>query len=97
MAAFEGRLGESGETLLAFQKKSEELSMMISSLIIYSGLKGDEDARVSLYKGMRDRARGLAVRSGAALAWVEPELLSIPEEKIQRFLDGCRGRECDGI
>ena len=92
VAAFEGRLGESGETLLAFQKKSEELSMLTSSLIIYSGLKGDEDARVSLYKGMRDRARGLAVRSGAALAWVEPELLSIPKEKLQRFLD-----ETDGL
>jgi len=85
--AFRGKLGESAETLLAFHKKSEEMDRIFSRLFAYAGLKADEDARVSRYQGLRQRVRSAGVAVQAATAWVQPELLSIPEEKLQGFLD----------
>ncbi|MFH1679972.1 MAG: oligoendopeptidase F [Candidatus Eisenbacteria bacterium] len=86
--AFQGRLGESAETLLAFHKKTEEMERIFDRLYSYAGLKADEDTRVSRYHGLRQRVRSVGVEVQAATAWVQPELLLIPEEKLQGFLDG---------
>jgi len=91
VAAYQGRLGESGETLLAFHQKSEEMNRLFDRLFAYAYLAGDRDARVSHYQGLRDRARGLAVQVSAALSWVEPELIAIPQEKVERFFKGTEG------
>jgi oligoendopeptidase F len=89
--AFQGKLGESGETLLAFQKKSEEMERLFDRLFTYAGLKADEDTRESRYQGLRQRVRSVGVDVQTALAWVQPELVSIPREKLQGFLDTTPG------
>ncbi|RPJ44053.1 MAG: oligoendopeptidase F, partial [Candidatus Latescibacterota bacterium] len=89
--AFQGKLGESGETLLAFHKKSEEMESIFDRLSSYAGLKADEDTRVSHYQGLKQRVRSVGVEVAAATAWVQPELLAIPEERLRAFLDRTPG------
>ncbi|MFH1278255.1 MAG: oligoendopeptidase F [Candidatus Eisenbacteria bacterium] len=87
VAAYQGRLGGSAAALLEFRGKSEALSEIYTRLLIYSGLKSDEDARISENKGLRDRVRALGVRLESALAWTEPELIAIPRERVERFME----------
>jgi oligoendopeptidase F len=86
LAAFEGKLGEGPETLLSFFKLRDEVSPRFEKAFVYASLRSDEDTRVSKYQGYLDRLRGLAVKFGQATAWVEPELTSIPWEKLDQWM-----------
>lgn len=86
-AEYRGRLGESAATLLEFRERSEALTESFLRLLIYAGLKADEDARISENKGLRDRIQALGVRFRSALAWTEPELIAIPRGTVERFME----------
>lgn len=86
-----GKLGESGERILELQRRSEEMEGLIDRLYIYAGLNGDQDTRISEYQGYLQRLESLSTQIGASMAWVEPELLAIPREKLQRTIDKTKG------
>lgn len=84
--AYQGRLGESAETLLEFFRKSNEVGERIGKFAVYAFHKRDEDVGNSQYNGMYMQAMQLATKAMAATAWVDPEISAIPEEKLQSFL-----------
>jgi oligoendopeptidase F len=86
LVAFQGKLGESPDKLLAFFKLRDEVSPRFEKNFVYASLRSAEDTRVNKYQGLEDRLRGLAVDFGQALAWVDPELTAIPWEKLDKWL-----------
>ncbi|AGA69567.1 oligoendopeptidase F [Desulfitobacterium dichloroeliminans LMG P-21439] len=82
---FQGRLGESAETLLACFAWVDEIGQRVGEIYTYARMRRDEDNRESHYQALTDRAGTLSVRVGSALAFVVPEILSLPDGKLQEF------------
>lgn len=86
VAAYEGRLSDSAEQLAAYLARREELLLALDKLFLYAQMKRDEDNANPTYQGLADRAQSLAVKTSAALAFEDPEFLSIGEERLTEWL-----------
>jgi len=85
LMALKGTLGYSAENLAAAFRRSDEIEREVSKLYVYAHLRSDEDTANTRYMGMQDRVRSRMVEVGAALAWIEPEIMVIDEATIDRF------------
>ena len=83
---FQGRLGESAETLLAALRQQEELEGVFSDVYVYSHMRSHEDTANTTNQGLSDRANSLAAEVYSALAFVAPELLELPDATLEGFL-----------
>ena len=92
IAAYNGELHKSADKLLEYLKLDDELTLLFDSLINYAQRKSDEDTRVSKYQDMCSRLEMLYVSIAGAASFVTPELLSVPDEDMERFF-----KECDGL
>lgn len=92
ITSYKGRLGESAETLYEAFQTQENISMRLGKLCTYAHMRYDQDTTNSFYQELNDRAQGLAAQVGQAAAFMTPELISIPEETIAKFL-----QEHDGL
>jgi oligoendopeptidase F len=87
LAAFSGKLGDSPKTLLDFFTLRDKVSNTVEKMMVYAKMRRDEDTRESTYQGLSDRIDGLITEFRSALAFVDPELLAIPEDKLRGFLN----------
>lgn len=85
-AAFQGRLAESAQTLARCLALNDTLGMQAHRLYVYAYLKADEDNRIGKYQEMGDRARMLYAQLGQVTSYIEPEILTIPDETLRRFI-----------
>jgi len=81
-----GTLGESAEKLLSALTLLEKVNRMIEALFVYAKMRKDEDNTNSHYQTLFDRAQGIMVQVGSATSYVVPEIIAIPEEKLQEFM-----------
>ena len=56
VAAYQGRLGESAETLLAYFRLDDELNVRVGRLYGYANCKADEDTSNGFYQDLRGKA-----------------------------------------
>ncbi|MBE0644840.1 MAG: oligoendopeptidase F [Bacteroidetes bacterium] len=91
VAAFRGTLGKSGQQLLRWLDFADDLNIIGGKLGNYAFRRFDEDTANTTYQGMMDRFLTQNSRLGAEMAWVVPELLTIPDETMRAFLDGTEG------
>lgn len=87
IAQYQGKLGESAEKLAACMMLNDTLGIVAHRLYVYANLKADEDNRVGKYQEMSERARMLYSDIGQVTAFIEPEILTIPEATLKSFLD----------
>ncbi|MBE6946269.1 MAG: oligoendopeptidase F [Ruminococcaceae bacterium] len=85
LAAFAGRLSESGDTLFAYLDKVEAVDVLGSRLANYCMRKADEDTRVAKYQAMKGQFSGAFVALRAATSFETPEVLSIDDETLEGF------------
>ena len=85
IAVFKGRLGESAETLLEYFKLDDELEMRLSPFYGYASCKSDQDTGNGKYQDLRSKALGTIVAIQSAGAFAVPEIMDIPEEKLNEF------------
>ena len=85
LAGFEGRLGESAATLLAFAAKTEEAGVLLSNIYNYSSRRNDEDTRIGKYQEMNGMSMSAYVGLMSSTAFQTPEIMAIPEETLERF------------
>jgi len=85
IAAYQGRLGESGQVLLTYLKDKEALEEELESLYRYAMLKSDEDTRNPVYQAMKGQIITWFVQYQKAVAFETPELISITEERLEQF------------
>ena len=85
VAEYQGRLAESAKGLLDFFKLDEELSIMMERVYVYANQKYHEDTANPVYQDFADKAGAIAVQIESAFSFATPEILSIPEETLERF------------
>ncbi len=83
--SFQGHLGDSAEALLTCFDWMDEVGQSVGEIYTYARMRRDEDNRNAHYQALTDRAGALSVRVGSALAFVVPEILALPEGRLQEF------------
>jgi len=85
--AYKGRLGESEKTLAEYLAFDEEMDHKFSRLFAYAQQKSDEDTTVGEYQALVSTAGTLALKAMEAAAFAEPEILGIPKERMEQFME----------
>jgi oligoendopeptidase F len=86
LEALQGTLAQSGQALLAVLRKRDELFEQLGRLYAYAAMHKDEDTTNSKYQAMADRAMRLSVQASTAASYIEPEILALPQEKLDQFI-----------
>ena len=89
LEAFAGHLGDSGETLFCFIEKLESSNVRALKLGNYAMRRSDEDTRVARYQAMTGQFMSVAVALDAATSFQTPEIMAIPDEKLEQFYAQC--------
>ncbi len=86
LAKYKGTLGDSPaaladalETISAFNKRS-------ARLYVYASTRADEDTRLEANLAARQEASQILTSAGEATAYVDPEVLALGADKIERFI-----------
>lgn len=85
-AAHRGRLGESAAKLRQVLDDVMAAHQVIERLNVYANLRRDEDTADSESLARYERATGIAIEGGQALAFLQPEILTIPEDRLVGFM-----------
>ena len=85
MAAYQGRLGESAQTLYDYLCRMEEVNRRTDQLAVYALIRNDEDTANPAYQALKGRCFSFLVQLSSATAFVNPELVAIPDETLDRF------------
>lgn len=91
--AFKGKLGSSSKTLLEFYQQVEELLRLLDDLLNYSSRKRDQDTKNSTYQAMDGAMMTAYVEVSEVLSFETPEIISIPDEKMEEFYQEEKGLE----
>lgn len=84
---FQGKLGDSADTLLDFYEKSDEISYYFGRVYVYANQKHHEDTDVSKYQAFASKSDSAAVAVTSALSFADPEILDIDEAKLKEFFE----------
>ncbi len=83
---YRGKLQESAKNLLECLRLRDEIMKLEERICSYSRLRRDEDTANPVYQALHDRSDRLLVKVDAAVSFIAPEILSIPEELLDRFV-----------
>lgn len=83
MADLEASLEPAAESILRTLRAVDSLDLALEALYSYARMRRDEDSRLPTYQAMTDRAESLAVRGSAAVSFLRPALLGMPEALIK--------------
>lgn len=87
LAAYRGKLGESGATLKSALQTVSDLRKRVWRLDAYAGMKADQDQQVAVNEERRQLATAVGAAFDDATAWMNPELLADGREKILGYVD----------
>ena len=85
VVAYAGRLGESGQVLCEYLRRTEEADEELSLLANYAMRRADVDTRDAKYQAMVGKFRTVAVAIGAASSFDTPEIMAISDETLEAF------------
>ena len=83
---FQGKLGEGAKTLAACLKFDLEFDRLADKVGSYAFLRSAEDQTDNAAQTMVGRYQNLAMRSSQAASYIRPELLSLPDAKLNEYL-----------
>ncbi len=86
LQSFQGRLAESPAVMAQFLKDYFDADRALSKLFTYAHLRHDEDVAEESPRQAFMRAMKQLHQFREELAWVEPEILLMPQEKISTFV-----------
>jgi len=84
---YRGKLGESADVLWDALQFQDEITERLGRLYTYSHMRYDQDTGNTFYQGMDDRAKNLYSQASSIFSYIVPEILTIEEEKLNRFMD----------
>ena len=85
ISVYQGTLEKSGENLFACLSLRDEIGITSSKVFAYARMRRDENTADSKYQAMTSRIENLLAEVGAATAFIEPDILALPEEKLADF------------
>ena len=83
---FKGKLGDGATFLAACLKYDSESERLAERLANYAYLKMVEDQTDSNYQRLMGRLQNVATRAGEAASFIRPEIMAIPDEVMEEFL-----------
>jgi oligoendopeptidase F len=86
LPSFQGRLGDGADVLLACLKAQDSLHETLHRVYWYASNRLAEDQADASLQALADRAAAVVARANTAGAFLEPELLALPEGKIEAYL-----------
>jgi oligoendopeptidase F len=85
--ALKGSLEQSGKALFTVLQTRDKVFEKLETLFVYASMRRDEDTTNSTYQGMYDQAMQLLVRATTAISFIEPEVLALPQAKLDQFIE----------
>ena len=82
---FAGKVTESADSLIACLEWMDDLGLRLEEVYSYARMRRDEDNRESRHQAMTDRAGMLSVRAGSATAYIVPEILATPPQRLAQI------------
>ena len=96
LECYTGYRGRLKEAVSLFKEAIEfhlSLSRRIEQLYTYAHLKSDEDKSNQFYSGMHQKALNLHTRASEMASFITPEIQSLPDEVVSRYLADTSLRE----
>lgn len=87
IASYKDTLAESPERLAQCWKLVTETSERFERLVVYAFTRRDEDSTNATYQALFDRAQRLSVEFSTAISFIEPEILQMPQFKIDEYVE----------
>jgi oligoendopeptidase F len=84
---FKGTLGESSESLLKALQTGNDLVKTLYRAWVYANNLSNENLNISENQAMVQQMRNLGTKLSETTAYFEPELLEIPQERIDQFFN----------
>ncbi|MCH8966674.1 MAG: oligoendopeptidase F, partial [Planctomycetes bacterium] len=85
LAKRKGTLGQSPKDLLATLQAHEETSRVLDRLVVYAHQNSDLNTGDNEALGLKSRSVTLNVKFSEAVSWIDPELLTLPEETLRSW------------
>jgi len=85
IAKFRGKLAGSAKDLAACLKQRDEIGVISGKLYAYARMHRDENTAEAKYQGLTGKVEALLAEAGAATAFIEPEIIAIPEATLAEF------------
>ena len=89
--AYRGRLSESSAVLLETFQLGDELGLLADRLYSFVAMSRDTDTRDNDVSAKLQRVQIMFSKFGTATAWFDPEMLTIPWETMEQWLDTEKG------
>jgi len=86
IAALQGTMAESPEALLRVMQTSDDMGRIAEKLYVYARMRRDENNANHVYQALFDRAERLGVEASSASAYIVPEILTIPETELKKYM-----------
>lgn len=87
ISKYKGRTVENSSMLLKVLKLRDDLYRIISNVVVYANMRSDEDSRKATYQALTDRATNLAVLANEKSSFIVPEILSLGEKDLEKYLE----------
>ncbi len=84
---YQGTLADGPQAFLSALEFVLALSRRLEKLYVYSHLKNDQDTANTTYQGLYAKASNLVAQVSEAVAWFDPELLTMSDETIWGYFD----------
>lgn len=91
--SFCGKMQEGPESLLEILKSRENMERKAEHLYVYANMRWHQDTANGKYQAMAGKSAQLLTQVNDAQAFVEPEILALSEQKVQKYMDNCPGLE----
>lgn len=86
LAALQGTLAEGPQALLKVLQKRDAVYMLLEHNYVYAMRRRDSDSTDPQAQALAERVGTLIARISAGAAFVEPEILALPDERIAEWL-----------
>lgn len=86
LAALRGTLGESAGQFLKALQLEETIGEQFTRAFSWAGLRRDQDNTDAAAQADYDKVVVLSVELGSTVAFMEPEILALPEGRVEQFL-----------
>jgi oligoendopeptidase F len=91
ISKYKGTLKSSADNLLSCLKQRDEIGIIGGKLYAFARMHRDEDAENTKYQAMTGKTEALLAEAGGATAYIEPEILAIPEQVLLQFIQEAPG------
>ncbi|MDO4322006.1 MAG: oligoendopeptidase F [Lachnospiraceae bacterium] len=96
LEGMQGAMAQGPEQLLKILKLYAKTSVTYEKLYVYANQKYHEDTANAKYQQMSGEMQILGTKLSQAASWMEPELLALPEEKLEGYFVAETGDAEDG-